>query len=505
MGSYAYSESFICSLLLLATLAVTAGRVSAQANIVENQSTYIYVDAKVGSDGNSGAQTAPFKTFQAGVNKAIALNQQNTGVKLILNSGVYRESVQIGNYKATRAPFTIQAAVTGGAVISGSDVVTGWTQQNSTTWQASFSDNTGFCAIPSGWPTTFAPIIQRTEMIFVNGAPLTQVMAYADLKPGTFFFSDAYQMLHIAPPAGTNMATAVVEAAVRPTTLTAIGRYNFVLRGLVFRHAANCMNTSSVNIFGSTQVLIDSVQAVWNNWAGLGVYTSNNFTVQNSVASYNGGAGILGDQDTYALYSFNQTDYNNWRGAQGAFYDWANDGHRERTRDGDKANDRCPAHPWPPNYETQCYDPSSTPCGCACRDVDGTPLAPICPRPMESSIGCGPNQAVGAGGTCDASPVVSGNRARRVSVRECPTRRRPAWISPLRCGCGGARPAQTLLFSATLEGATGPPGAPPHHRPGPPRSRRRHAATRWRVGSASGHEEPKHCYFREAPVSVSVL
>ena len=309
--------------LLLATLAVTAGRVSAQASIVENQSTYVYVDAKVGSDSNSGAQTAPFKSFQAGLNKAIALNQQNIGVKLILNSGVYRESVQIGNTKATRAPFTIQAAVTGGAVISGSDVVTGWTQQNSTTWQAPFSDNTGFCAIPSGWPTTFPPIVQRTEMIFVNGIPLTQVMAYADLKPGTFFFSDAYQMLHITPPAGTNMFTAVVEAAVRPTTLTAIGRYNFVLRGLVFRHAANCMSTSSVNIFGSTQVLIDSVQAVWNNWGGLGVYTSNNFTVQNSVASYNGGAGILGDEDTYALYSFNETDYNNWRGAQGAFYDWA--------------------------------------------------------------------------------------------------------------------------------------------------------------------------------------
>ena len=42
-------------------------------------------------------------------------------------------------------------------------------------------------------------------MVFVNGTPLTQVMAYADLKPGTFFFSDAYQMLHITPPKGTNM------------------------------------------------------------------------------------------------------------------------------------------------------------------------------------------------------------------------------------------------------------------------------------------------------------
>jgi Right handed beta helix region len=311
------------SALLLAVSVFSGNRVSAQANIVENQTTFVYVDAKTGSDSNSGAQSSPFKTLQAGINKAITINQQNIGVKVIVNSGVYRESIQIGNYKATRAPFTIQAAVTGAAIVSGADVITGWAQQNSTTWQAPFSDSTGFCAIPSGWPATYAPITRRTEMVFVNGTPLTQVMAYADLKPGTFFFSDAYRMLHISPPAGTNMATAVIEAAVRPTTFTAIGRYNFVVRGLVFRHAANCLNTSSFNIFGSTQVLIDSVQALWNNWGGLGIYTSNYFTVQNSVANYNGGAGILGDQDKYSLFSFNETDYNNWRGAQAAFYDWA--------------------------------------------------------------------------------------------------------------------------------------------------------------------------------------
>jgi len=297
--------------------------VRAQANVIENQSNYIYVDAKAGLDSNSGVQAAPFKTISAAINKANSLNQQGIGVKVIVNGGVYREAVTIGNYKSTSATLTVQAAVAGTAIISGSDAVTGWTQENSTTWKAPFSHTTGFCAIPSGWPTTFAPIIQRTEMVFVNGTPLTQVIASSEVKPGTFFFSDASQMLHIAPPAGTNMSTAVVEAASRPTTLTVVSRSNVVLRGLVFRHAANCMNTAGASVYGSSNVLVDSVQALWNNWGGLGVYTSNNYTVQNSVGSYNGGAGILGDQDKNALYSFNETDYNNWRGAQGAFYDWA--------------------------------------------------------------------------------------------------------------------------------------------------------------------------------------
>jgi len=311
------------ALCLLATLAYKGSRVSAQANVVENQATYIYVDANAGSDSNSGAQAAPFKTIQAAINKASPLNQQGVGVKVIVNAGMYREAVTIGNYKSTSATLTVQAAVAGTAIISGSNVVTGWTQQNSTTWQAPFSDTTGFCAMPSGWPTTFAPIIQRTEMVFVNGTPLTQSIASADVKPGTFFFSDGYQMMHIAPPAGTNMSTAVVEVASRPSTMNITGRSNIVLRGLVFQHAADCINTSGVSINSSNNVLIDSVQANWNNWGGLGVYTSTNITVQNSVASYNGGTGFLGNKNQNVLHSFNESDYNNWRGAQGAFYDWA--------------------------------------------------------------------------------------------------------------------------------------------------------------------------------------
>ncbi len=316
-------KAYFVLFLIFAIFQVTGSRASAQANVVENQTTYIYVDGNLGSDSNSGVQAKPYKTIQTGINKANSLNQQGIGVKVIVNAAVYREAVIIGNYKVTSAPLTVQAAVAGTAIIAGSNVVTGWTQQNSTTWQAPFSDAAGFCAIPSGWPSTYAPIIRRTEMVFVNGTPLSQVMSFNDLKPGTFFFSDAYQMLHIAPPTGTNMSTAVIEAATRPTTLSVVGRSNVVLRGLAFRHAANCMNTTGASVYGSTNVLVDSVQALWNNWGGLGIFTSSNFTIQNSVASYNGGAGILGDQDKSALYSFNETDYNNWRGAQGAFYDWA--------------------------------------------------------------------------------------------------------------------------------------------------------------------------------------
>ena len=306
-----------------AVLALSGTQVFAQANVKENQETYLYVDANTGSDGNSGSQQSPFKTIQMAVYAANDLNQGGTGVRVIVNPGFYRESVNIQFNQSTAAPLTVQAAAPGTAVITGADVVYGWKQQNATTYMTYWPHDVGSCAIPSGWPTSFAPIAQRAEVVTVDGVPLTQVMAFNDLQPGTFYYSDRYNLLHIAPPTGTDMSTAVVEAAVRPTTLTVQGRQNVVLRGLTFQQAANCFNATSASVTSSYNVLVDSITANWNNWGGFGVYASSSVTVQNSTASYNGGVGFLGTRDQNVAFNGNESDFNNWRGAQGAFYDWA--------------------------------------------------------------------------------------------------------------------------------------------------------------------------------------
>src|SRR5579862_2835134 len=312
-------KSFL-ALCTFAMLAAAGYRAAAQANVIENQSTTLYVDAKTGSDSDSGTPSSPFKTIQAAVNKANVFNQRGTGVKVIVQPGIYRETVSVGNYKTTSAPLTIEASVAGKAVISGADVLTGWVYQHYV-WIHSWNPEPA-CALPSGWPAV-QPIVSRPEMIFVNGVPLTQVLEANQLYAGTFLIDNSWGIVHINPPAGTDMATAVIEGAVRPKTLSVYGRSNLVLRGLTFQGAANCMNTSGASVSSSSNVLVDAVQADWNSWGGLGVYGSNQITVQNSVASYNGGEGITASRNQHVLFNFNQSDYNNWRGAQGAFYDWA--------------------------------------------------------------------------------------------------------------------------------------------------------------------------------------
>ena len=118
MVSFSFSAEASCLVKVLlaffpAILCVIANRASAQASITENQTTSIYVDAKAGSDSNSGAQASPLKTIQAAINKADANNQKGIGVKVIVNPGVYRETVSISNYKSTSAVLTVQARYVG--------------------------------------------------------------------------------------------------------------------------------------------------------------------------------------------------------------------------------------------------------------------------------------------------------------------------------------------------------------------------------------------------------
>jgi hypothetical protein len=313
-------------ILLLTVLAMTGTRARAQANVVENQINFLYVDAQQGLDSNPGTIAQPFKTIQAAITLANANNQKGIGTKVIVNPGIYRESVSISPVSnQTGAVLTVEAATTGTAIIAGSDVVVNWSPEsgNESIYSHPWTSNLTGCALPSGWPNNFAPIYLQTEMVFVNDMPLTQVMSYSALRPGTFFVNAASDSIQIWPPSSANMATATVEVANRSKTLGVYGRSNVVIRGLVFRHAATCVNSSGADISTSSNVLVDQIQALWNNWGGLAVNASTDVTVQKSVGSHNGGVGFQGEEDINTLYSFNESDYNNWRGAQAAFYDWA--------------------------------------------------------------------------------------------------------------------------------------------------------------------------------------
>lgn len=300
-------------------------RTLAQANINENQTHFFFVNGSWGSNSNSGTSSSkPLKTIQAAVNKAISYARSGISSKVMISSGTYRETVTV-NFRSN-VPITLQADSAGDVFIDGANVLSGWWRISSSVYGFSWRNTVGGCGLPSGWYSGMPPVVQANQMLFVNHAPMTQVMSSSQLRPGTFYFNPSYSQIQVDPPSGTDMNTALVEVSARKSTLVVNGSRNLVFRGLVFQHAASCMNDTGATVGSSSEILFTNDQAKWNNWGGLGVDNSTHVTVENTVANYNGGPGLAGYEDLYSLWQSNETDYNNWRGAQAALYDFAQGG-----------------------------------------------------------------------------------------------------------------------------------------------------------------------------------
>ncbi len=298
-----------------------------QASINEGLETAsIYVDTVKGSDSNNGSKTAPLKTIGAAVTMAMDNNQSNIGSKVIVNPGTYREAVVVGSTKkSTSLPITFEAATNGTVFVSGADLITGWTAYsgNSKIYEASWPYRFGICPAQSPPAPPQQEIVLRAEMLMVNGTSLTQVLTLASMLPGTFYVDDAHSLVYAYPPSGTNMTTATVETAARPNILELSGQSYVVFRGLTFQYANNCQQNAAVIVAGNaTNVLFDTDNFLWNNAMGIDFTTVENFTVQNSIADDNGQVGFASHQVKNGLWQSNTANYNNWRGAQGAFYTW---------------------------------------------------------------------------------------------------------------------------------------------------------------------------------------
>jgi hypothetical protein len=306
---------------------------AAQATVNESLETISYwVDTNLGSDSNPGTQSQPFKTIGYAADQAVANNQAGKGTHVWINDGTYREVVSLnGSAQDTTLPITLEATHHGKAILSGGVLYTGWTQYsgNKSIYTTTWNNTWGLCATVTGCdPSTYPQpdIMLRQELIVVNGAILTQVLTVGQMQAGTFSVDTTKKLLYVWPPSGTTMSTATVEVATEPTILTLAGKSNIVVRGIVFQYANSCRSSSAVSVGGNpsmppTNILFDSDTFQWNNGQGLAIDNPvTYFTVENSSSLHNGDSGFQSYETQYGLWQNDLTAYNNWRGAQGAYY-----------------------------------------------------------------------------------------------------------------------------------------------------------------------------------------
>ncbi|HEV3277052.1 MAG TPA: hypothetical protein VG860_09560 [Terriglobia bacterium] len=306
-----------------------------QATVNEGLETAeLYVDGASGSDGNPGTARQPLQTIGKAVSLATANNDNNIGTRVVINPGVYREAVTLSsNQQMTSMPITFEAAINGTVTVSGAQQWTGWQVSggNKSIYTNPWPYSWGLCSAGSQAPP-WPDIVMRREMVFVGGSPLTQVLSLNEMAVSTFYVNETSGTIYIWPPAGVNVNTADIEVSVNPTLWTIEGFSNIVLRGLTFEYANSCRENGAVLVYGPSphsvsNVLFDTDNFLWNNAQGLNLEPSlTAVTVQKGLANHNGEAGVQAVESTYVLFQNMSADYNNWRGALGAYYNYNSSG-----------------------------------------------------------------------------------------------------------------------------------------------------------------------------------
>ncbi len=280
--------------------------------------TCYYIDNQnpSASDNNAGTEASPFRTVSVAANRAQNNNIANVPTAIIVKPGTYRETVSFTSTgRDTTAPILLTAYTPGTAIISGSDIWTGWTQSasNSAWYVHNWPYDWGITPYPSGWAVTFDDYRRRSEMLFLNDVALKQVLTMGDLSAGEFYVDEAADTVYVYPFPGVNMATAKVEVSTRSLILNVGGKKSMTVRGMTFQHGNSRMGSPAVQFFQVSNILFEDNTILWCNWDGAGIGNSENVTTRRNKALHNGDTGLTYARDKNVLSEDDEGSYNGWR------------------------------------------------------------------------------------------------------------------------------------------------------------------------------------------------
>jgi hypothetical protein len=330
------------------------------------QTIHVDINHSGASDSNSGLQENPFKSLSAALKKAKEYLRQGEDTKIIIHPGVYREGeITINGNKlgseAKDALLVIEGTTKGRIILSGSEEwqADTWKRVGSYyqhDWPYDFGNDGG----PWGKYSPQEVITHRSEMVFVNGQPLKQVLLekysyilsdsrYGSgnhqyigfdapqnvLESGTFGVAELDKngnKIYIRPADGVDFANAKIEVATKRFIFQFLQMENVVLRNLNFQHSAGEMvpGGSAVffgpgegNKFHNSNILIEDCDFRWNNSQGLRLNHTKNVTLRRNTANYNGFMGINAGLILNTVWEDNETSFNNWRGYMGGWNGYA--------------------------------------------------------------------------------------------------------------------------------------------------------------------------------------
>lgn len=209
------------------------------------------------SDDNPGTPDRPFQTISRAA-KAV-----QPGDAVLIEDGIYRETVVIEASGTKEQHIVFQAAPMAQVTVTGADLIPDWKREEgeghiySTAWPHVFI---GWSPHRTHPDNDYHRMIGRAEQILVDNYPLLQVPSRQELTRGTFYVDEPGQRLYIWDRTNQDLTQArqIVQASGRPVLWHCKGGY-VQTRGLRFQYAANQAQSGAVLIQGPSNVLEDCV------------------------------------------------------------------------------------------------------------------------------------------------------------------------------------------------------------------------------------------------------
>ena len=255
-----------------------------------------------------------------------AVGNLRKGDELVLDAGVYRDSIDLSNLKGVGGTTVIRGRSGSDVVIKGSDLVDGW---------RSLGDG---LFVKDGWQI-------NSQQVYVNGNPLTQVGGEIyggypsdlsnelhdlhkrrgiwpgrlsgnganDMETGSFFYDMEAKKLYIKLEPDVQITDAKVEVSIRTYLLNAPMVDDLEISDIRFEHSNTSAKSRSaaVRLLGS-RIRVNGMVVRLADSVGL-VIRGNDNIVENSVFEYNGRLGMVASGRNVRLIN-NSTNYNNTRG-----------------------------------------------------------------------------------------------------------------------------------------------------------------------------------------------
>jgi hypothetical protein len=163
----------------------------------ERQLLSSYYVATNGSDSNVGSLSAPFKTIQK------AANTVQPGDTAYIRGGTYRETITVPRSGTSSKPIAFKAYNNEKVVVSGADILTGWSVNSGKVFKANQSWDMGFgnnqifldgkMMIEARWPNTTLDVSHPTKATADSGTGggKSGTIVDADLKAAANSFNGA--------------------------------------------------------------------------------------------------------------------------------------------------------------------------------------------------------------------------------------------------------------------------------------------------------------------------